>query len=96
MNKYRHIALSRCVLFRSLLYPVEVIFSSKSPKKGSKNMFSFNFQLSGSNDQNVVSCFVAMGDYRFPNLLEHLTLLDLIANEPAERRQRIVTESGRE
>ena len=41
---YRLFALSR-----SGVCSVEVIFSSKSPKKSSKKMFPFTFQLSGCN-----------------------------------------------
>ena len=65
--------VSPCFLVCSLLYPVEVIFPSKSPKKSLKKMFPFNFQLSGCNSgfflpkrsAKFCSCFsVAMGDHR--------------------------------
>ena len=41
--------VSLCLLFHSLLWPVKVIFSSTSPKKSSKKMFSFNVQLTVNN-----------------------------------------------
>ena len=61
MNKlsaYR--SVSHCLLFRSLLWPVKVIFLSKSPKKSLKKMFPFNVELPVNNssffDQKI--CYV--------------------------------------
>ena len=60
-----------CFWFRSLLLPVEIIFSSKSLKKSSKKIFPFNFELSGNNSSFfwpncplvLCLCFsVALGD----------------------------------